>query len=25
LTQPRIGTLHFATGPMQPSFTRQPR
>ena len=24
-TQPRIGTLHFATGPLQPSLTRHPR
>ncbi len=23
LTQPRMGTLHFATGPLQPSLTRQ--
>src|ERR1700756_3979868 len=22
-TQPRVGTLHRATGPLQPSFTRQ--
>ena len=21
LTQPRLGTLHFTTGPQQPSFT----
>jgi hypothetical protein len=24
-TQPRIGTLHFTTGPLQPSLTRHPR
>ena len=23
LCQPRSGTLHFTTGPLQPSFTRQ--
>ena len=23
LTQPRSGTLHFTTGPLQPSLTRQ--
>ena len=23
LCQPRTGTLHFTTGPLQPSFTRQ--
>src|SRR6202012_6122567 len=23
LTHPRIGTLHFTTGPLQPSLTRQ--